>query len=276
MNCSVPRQADSKALLILLSEEKRMDMMDNSKEKFEPYESVILSLSGSTPLKSYMQRVSGRYNLYELIKYEVLTTFLCNLSGGLGIFLRSKLYRWLIPDLGKQVFFGSHVTIRCPARIKIADNVLIDDYVALDVKSGEAEGIEIGSNSFIERQSYITAGYKGFVKIGSHCSIGPNVVLSGEGGIDVGNSVMIAGNTFVVANSHVIDDLSIPMYQQGYSLKGIKIEEDVWLGAGVIVLDGVTIGRGAVVGAGAVVTKDLPEYSISAGVPAKVIKYRRG
>ncbi|MDI6752576.1 MAG: acyltransferase, partial [bacterium] len=142
-------------------------------------------------------------------------------------------------------------------------------------KSGEAGGIEIGENSFIERQSYITTGYKGFVKIGSHCSIGPNVVLSGsEGGIEIGNSVMIAGNVFAAANSHIINDLSAPMYQQGYSLKGIRIEEDVWLGAGVIVLDGVTIGRGAVVGAGAVVTKDLPEYSVSVGIPARVIKYR--
>ena len=55
---------------------------------------------------------------------------------------------------------------------------------------------------------------------------------------------------------------------------GIVIEDDVWLGFGVIVLDGVRIGKGAVIGAGAVVTKDIPEGAIAAGIPARVIKMR--
>jgi acetyltransferase-like isoleucine patch superfamily enzyme len=67
------------------------------------------------------------------------------------------------------------------------------------------------------------------------------------------------------------------MMEQGlYSNGPVVIEDDVWLGAGAIVLDGVRIGKGCIVGAGAVVTKDLPDYAIAIGVPAKVTKMRAG
>ncbi len=76
------------------------------------------------------------------------------------------------------------------------------------------------------------------------------------------------------ANSHNFSDPNIPINQQGLTCKGILIEDDCWLGTGVRVLDGVTIGRGSIVGAGAVVTKSLPPYSIAVGVPARVIDRR--
>ena len=86
---------------------------------------------------------------------------------------------------------------------------------------------------------------------------------------------MIASHSGIYANNHNFADPNRPICQQGNSYKGIVIEEDSWLGSGVRVLDGVTIGRGSVVGSGAVVTKSLPPYSIAVGVPAKVIG-RRG
>ena len=79
----------------------------------------------------------------------------------------------------------------------------------------------------------------------------------------------------IVAVDHVYDDPQRPIREQGITAQGIVIEDDVWLGAGATVVDGVTIGRGSVIGAGAVVTTDMPPYSIAVGIPAKVVKDRR-
>jgi acetyltransferase-like isoleucine patch superfamily enzyme len=74
---------------------------------------------------------------------------------------------------------------------------------------------------------------------------------------------------------HVRSAVAIPIKDQGFTAKGISIEDDVWLGAGVKVLDGVKIGTGSIVGAGSVVTSDLPAFSVATGVPAVVKKRRR-
>jgi len=74
--------------------------------------------------------------------------------------------------------------------------------------------------------------------------------------------------------NHIYKDPKTPIRLQEIRAIGIIIEDDVWLGVGSTVLDGVTIGKGSVIGAGAVVTKDIPPYSIAVGVPAKVIKKR--
>jgi acetyltransferase-like isoleucine patch superfamily enzyme len=86
---------------------------------------------------------------------------------------------------------------------------------------------------------------------------------------------MIASHSGIYANNHNFADPTQPICKQGNSYKGITVEEDCWLGSGVRVLDGVTIGRGSIIGAGAVVTKDIPPYSIAVGVPAKVVSQRK-
>ena len=103
---------------------------------------------------------------------------------------------------------------------------------------------------------------------------GPDTQILGMGGISIGENVRIGARVSFVSANHVFKEKDILIKDQGMTEKGIIIEEDVWFGTGVIVLDGVTIHKGAVVGAGAVVTKDIPEYAIAVGIPAKVIKYR--
>lgn len=68
--------------------------------------------------------------------------------------------------------------------------------------------------------------------------------------------------------------MELPIREQGVTREGIIIEDDCWLGSGVKVLDGVTIGKGCVIGANSVVTKDIPPYSVAVGAPARVIKKR--
>lgn len=80
----------------------------------------------------------------------------------------------------------------------------------------------------------------------------------------------------IMTSIHNTERTAIPMFQQGHLPKRkVTICDDVWIGARVIILPGVTIGTGSIIGAGAIVTKDVPEYAVVAGTPAKVIKYRK-
>lgn len=79
-----------------------------------------------------------------------------------------------------------------------------------------------------------------------------------------------------MTSSHNTARTDIPMNQQGHlEKKEVVIGDDVWIGRRVIILPGIKIGNGVIIGAGAVVTKDVPDYAVVAGVPAKVIKYRK-
>jgi len=86
---------------------------------------------------------------------------------------------------------------------------------------------------------------------------------------------MLGPQCIIVAESHRFDETDMPLRRQGTERRGVSIGADSWLGAGVRVLDGVSIGSGSVVGAGAVVTQDLPDFCVAAGVPARVIRTRK-
>jgi carbonic anhydrase/acetyltransferase-like protein (isoleucine patch superfamily) len=114
----------------------------------------------------------------------------------------------------------------------------------------------------------------GTISIGSNTTIGDYCSLYGQGGLSIGENVLVASGVRIVPSSHVFEDLSIPINAQGMVGKGVSIGDDTWIGANVVVLDGVTIGQGAIIGAGSVVTRDVPEYGIAVGTPAKVVRYR--
>lgn len=84
----------------------------------------------------------------------------------------------------------------------------------------------------------------------------------------------IAPNVVIVGSNHVFSDPTKTIKSQGTSSKGIVVDDDVWIGANVTILDGVHVGKGSVVAAGAVVNKDVPPMTIVVGVPAKVVKER--
>jgi maltose O-acetyltransferase len=131
---------------------------------------------------------------------------------------------------------------------------------------------KIGENVFIldSCRFYSPKG----ISLGHDVSINHHVNLSGPGGLDIGNFVMIGSNCNILTSNHNFDRYDLAMIYQGTKLDKVVIEDDVWLGTNVVVLPGVRIGRGAIIGAGAVVTKDIPEYAIAGGVPAKVLKFR--
>lgn len=116
------------------------------------------------------------------------------------------------------------------------------------------------------------------IRIGEHSLINHNNVLQAgkkTGKIIIGNYVHTGANVMMFAFNHSIDSVDIPSLQQEYYDADIIIEDDVWIGAGSIILSGVNIGKGSVIAAGSVVNKEVPAYSIAGGIPARVLKKRK-
>ncbi|MDP9079361.1 MAG: acyltransferase [Bacteroidota bacterium] len=131
------------------------------------------------------------------------------------------------------------------------------------------KNFEIGSNSIIEDFATINNGV-GDVSIGNNCGIGLSNVIIGP--VKMGNYVMLAQNIVISGLNHGYEDVTTPPRVQKVVTKQITIEDNVWIGANCVITAGVTIGKHAVIGAGSVVTKDIPQFSVAVGNPARVIK----
>ena len=112
------------------------------------------------------------------------------------------------------------------------------------------------------------------IKIGTNVSINHNCFLEGAGGIDIGSNVMIAHQVSIMSNSHITKNINIPMKAQGVKMNKVIIEDNVWIGAKVTILDGITIGEGSILAANSVINKNVNKFSVVGGVPAKFIKNR--
>ena len=127
-----------------------------------------------------------------------------------------------------------------------------------------------GKNVNIEKKASFTPG----LSIGDNSGVG--IMCEVNGLVTIGKNVMMGPEVVIYSSSHKYDRIDIPMCEQGFDdPKEVVIEDDVWLGRRVIIMPGVHIGKGSIIGAGAVVTKDIPEYSVAVGVPAKVVKSRK-
>jgi acetyltransferase-like isoleucine patch superfamily enzyme len=226
--------------------------------------------------RDYSQRIIGRKKIGALLKYELLTSVLGGVSGGLGVWLRARFYSSIFREFTSSVFIGSHVVVRNPSKISLKKNTFIDNFAHLDGISDHLEGgLFLGEQNYIYSNCVISSAYHGYVRTGKNCSFNPGVQIFGTGGVDIGDNVMVAGLTTIIAYEHSLGDLSKPMNKQSITAQGIRISDNVWIGAQATVLDGVTISEGAVIGAGSVVTHNVSENTIVVGVPARPIR-RRG
>ncbi|MCF8199349.1 MAG: acyltransferase [Sulfuritalea sp.] len=114
------------------------------------------------------------------------------------------------------------------------------------------------------------------LRIGDRTDINRNASIDARGAVSIGQDVMIGPYAQIIAYQHVFSDPARPMNTQGLKSGPITIGDDVWIGAGAIILADVAIGCGSVVGAGAVVTRSCPPYSILAGAPARIVGTRDG
>lgn len=117
------------------------------------------------------------------------------------------------------------------------------------------------------------ATFSSSISLGDYSGIGIRASLTGS--VIIGNNVMMGPHCTIYSRNHAFERTDIPMREQGFQEeKTVVIGDDVWIGGHVIILPGVHVGKGAILGAGAVVTKDVPEYAIVGGNPAKIIRYR--
>lgn len=109
---------------------------------------------------------------------------------------------------------------------------------------------------------------------GVNCNSGVVICADCGGKVEIGNDVLLGPDVVIRASNHRFERRDIPIRRQGHSAGTIVLEEDVWLGAKVVVLPNVLIGKGAIVAAGSVVNKNVEPYTMVGGIPAKLIKER--
>lgn len=161
-------------------------------------------------------------------------------------------------SLGKLVSIGNNVEINalCKVGVTIGNNVTILDNTIIEctgVIRSLGEGLIIGDNVGISQNCFIQV--RGLVQIGSNVMLGPGISIFSE--------------------NHGTSDLNTPMINQAEIRIGVKIENNVWVGANSTILDGVIVGEGAIVAAGSLVNKNVPAFAVVGGVPSKIIKYRK-
>lgn len=208
-----------------------------------------------------------------LVYFELATLVAGNLSGALGLALRRLLYRPLLGGLGGRVALGRGLVLRHPGRVRIGDRVLIDEQCVLDAK-GADEGIDVGDGTLLSRETILVCK-GGPIRIGKRVNFGVRVTVSSVGGVDIGDGTLFAGGCYVGGGRYHLSDRDQSIASQGsYSEGPVVLGPDSWIGAHAVILDGVRLGRGVVVGAGAVVTRDVPDFAVVTGVPAREVKER--
>lgn len=175
------------------------------------------------------------------------------------------------------IFKGKNVKIEHLNKLTCGKNLIIEDKVYINALS--KSGIHLGSNVTIQRDSIIicTGVIRNLgigIKIGDNVGLNARVYLGGQGGIEIGENVIIGPDVKIFSENHNYKKTDIVIKEQGETRKGVKIGNDCWLGSGSIILDGVNLGDGCIVAAGSVVTKSFQPFSVLAGVPAKIIKKR--
>lgn len=111
--------------------------------------------------------------------------------------------------------------------------------------------------------------------VGSHFGVNSGSYLNAVGGLAIGDYVLIGSNVTISSGQHPIDGPTPPVFARPVIPKPITIEDDVWIGAGAVIMPGITLRRGTVVGANSVVTKDTEEYAVVVGAPARKVRSRR-
>lgn len=196
--------------------------------------------------------------IYRLL-HALFPPKLSSLTRRISRMVYSGWVRYEFHSCGKSCIFGKFNILFGGHHIDIADHVTMGKGLIIEVY--DKYGIQIFSPS---------------VKIGSYVNIGDDSHLSCINGIVIEDNVRMGRKVFITDNAHGSSDRSLmdmrPNIRPLSSKGPVVIEENAWIGEMACIMPGVTIGRGAIVGANAVVTKDIPAYSVAAGIPAKVIK----
>jgi acetyltransferase-like isoleucine patch superfamily enzyme len=234
------------------------------------------SAGRGSAIRAYQDLVVGSRSWLRLLQHELVACWGATLPGALGLAFRQLTWRALFGPESRRAAWGRNVTLRHPGKMHIGSGVAIDEGCQLDAQGCAPGEFRIEDGALISR-GCIISGKHGSLSIGARANLGAGCVLYASNRLAIGADTMLAALCYVGGGHYATRGrLDIPMAAQPEEGSGVVIEEDCWLGAGVVVIDGVRIGRGSVVAAGAVVIGDVAPYSVVAGVPARMVRTRRG
>ena len=189
-----------------------------------------------------------------------------------------KLLNWFSAQCRKSLYgiafgsqfkyFGRRTKLEIADQVSIGKNVYIGDDVTIIVESGAS--LIIGDNSFIGESCYIKC-FGGKVSIGQDVSINSKSFINGCGGVSIGDNTRIGTQSILIASNHKFGEPDL-LVKDAITKQGVSLGQNIWLGARVTVLDGVTIADDSVIGACSLVSKPLSESGVYVGIPAKKIK----
>ncbi len=164
-------------------------------------------------------------------------------------------------------------------RLRIARHAARGGFFVRQPVEGEAlealdEGrLSIGAGTLLEPGCWLTLAPEARIEIGGECFLNRNTMIAALREVRIGDHTMFANGCFVGDGEHRYDDPDVPVTRQGFTSKGpVRIGSNCWFGVNCVVTSGVTIGDRCVIGANSVVTGDLPEGSVAAGAPARVLR----
>lgn len=222
-------------------------------------------------LSLYLSRQAASLPRY--LAEQLLQALLGWVPSIVGIGLRGIAYRTILHMQGTAAIEDG-VRIRFASNVRLGAGAYLDHGSYLHACPG---GISLGAGSLVMKNAILHVyNFRDLphagISVGARSLIGENCILRGQGGISIGDDVYLGTAVQILAVNHMFADTRRPISHQGITAQGITIGDGSWIGSGAIILDGVTLGRNVVIGAGAVVTKDVPDYCIAVGNPARVVR----
>ena len=213
--------------------------------------------------------IAGAYTVHQLA--AVLWQRGRQLLRGFALPMRARGVR-------QPVFRGRRVVVEHAYALTSGPGLILEDGAVIHALS--RDGIRLGRNVTIGRSAVLTctgalSNLGVGIRIGDRSAIGAGSFVGGQGGISIGDDVIIGPGLRIFSENHNYDSLDRPIRAQGETRLGVTIADDCWIGASVLILDGVSVGKGCVIAAGAVVTRNILPFTVSAGVPARPVRSRQ-
>ncbi len=228
-------------------------------------------------LKRYRQVIIGNDSFVAFLYYEFCQLFTF-FPGAFGMVLRKIFWPRMFGRCGRGTVFGYGVVVRQPNKIALGESVVVSEYCILDGRSAAQEmSIDVGERTILSNNVMLSCK-NGSINIGKDVGINAQTIVQSTSGnqVLIGDDCVIGQRCLIIGGgNYVISDKerlirNSPINDDG----GIVVETNVWLGANVSVLGGVTIGRGCVAGAGSVISRSIPPFSVCMGIPARVVRER--
>lgn len=161
---------------------------------------------------------------------------------------------------GAFITCGSGSRLACPTDVRGASRIAI------------GKGVYVGPGSVLQVVAHPSNG-EVVLRLGDGVKIAGGCVISGVSSVEIGRDVLMARHVYIADHAHRFDQDGVPVVAQGLdNIRPVRIGDGAWIGENVVICPGVNIGKGAVIGANAVVRSDIPDRTVAAGIPARIIR----